>query len=111
MSGPVLSRRHVLIAGGAVLAGTGMASARTGTTLQVVIENLEFRPATVKARVGDRIVWVNKDAFDHTATVDGLWDVEIPPGKAGAHVVTARDTVSYHCRYHPNMVGRIKVVT
>jgi plastocyanin len=33
------------------------------TTCTVTIENLQFSPAELAVRRGDRIVWVNKDFF------------------------------------------------
>ena len=38
------------------------------TTHNIVIESMEFTPATVDVKVGDTVVWVNKDPFPHTAT-------------------------------------------
>lgn len=41
----------------------------------------------------------------------GGWEVMIPPGQKATHVVTADDNVEYYCRFHPNMKGRIKIVS
>lgn len=78
-------------------------------TLTVTIDDLDFAPAKVTARVGDTIVWVNKDAFAHTATVAGKWEVMIPPGASAGRIVQEPGTVEYVCRFHPNMKGRITV--
>jgi plastocyanin len=78
-------------------------------TIQVTIDRLVFSPATVEAKVGDTIEWVNKDAFAHTATVKGGWEVTIPPKKTASRTLTATDTVDYFCRFHPNMKGRLVV--
>ena len=53
-------------------------------TIEVVIDKLVFAPAEVNARVGDTVVWTNKDKFAHTATVKGGWEVMIPAGKSGS---------------------------
>ena len=37
-------------------------------TINVTIENLVFTPAEITAKVGDTIVWDNKDFVTHTAT-------------------------------------------
>ena len=103
-----LSRRHVLIAGAAFAAGAGAALAQGGR-VQVIIENLDFTPAEIEVEAGTVIEWVNKDPMDHSATVDGKWDVLIPAGKSATHEVTAEDTVTYYCRFHPNMTARITV--
>lgn len=109
MSAPALSRRHVLAAGAAVLAGARMAAAQS-RTIAVTVKDLAFAPQAVEARVGDVIEWTNADPFDHTATVKGGWDIPIPAGKSASHVVAAGDNVGYFCRFHPNMTGTIKVV-
>lgn len=69
-----------------------------------------FQPAEVKAKVGDTIVWDNKDVMAHTATAtDKSWDVTIAPGKTGRIAVTTAGSFDYFCRFHPNMKGRILV--
>ena len=68
-----------------------------------------FSPAEVSAKVGDTIEWVNKDAFAHTATVKGGWEVMIPPKKSAKPDIEDGGTVDYFCRFHPNMKGRLVV--
>ena len=105
----VLSRRTLLLAGAAVLAGPP-ARAHNGT-VHVTIDKLVFEPAEIEVRVGETIEWTNNDRIAHTASVKGGWEVMIPPGKVGTRVVEAGDTVDYYCRLHPNMKGRIVVVS
>lgn len=78
-------------------------------TIRVTIEKLVYAPATVKAKVGDTIEWVNHDILAHTATVKGGWEVMIPPKQSGSFVVKKAETIDYYCRFHPNMKGRIEV--
>ncbi len=106
----VMNRRKLLLTAIAVAAARSRARAGNGT-IQVTVENLTFTPAKVEAQIGETIEWTNKDPFDHTATVDGEWEVAIPVGEKGLHLVTANDTGKYYCRFHPNMQGQIKVVT
>ena len=69
-----------------------------------------FSPAEVKAKVGDTIVWDNKDILAHTATAsDKDWDVMIGPNKTGTLVIKKAGDVAYFCKFHPNMKGRIVV--
>lgn len=110
MSSGLLNRRQALMAGAAVLARTTFARAHNGT-IHVKIENLAFQPMDIEARVGETIEWTNGDRFAHTATVKDGWEVMIPVGRKATHVVTADDTVEYYCRFHPNMKGRIKIVS
>ncbi|WP_095202436.1 cupredoxin domain-containing protein [Mesorhizobium carmichaelinearum] len=78
-------------------------------TIEVTIDKLVFSPATVEAKVGDTIEWVNKDVIAHTATVKGGWEVMIPPKKSASLTVKAAGAVDYFCRFHPNMKGRLVV--
>jgi plastocyanin len=103
-----LSRRQLLVTGAAVLASSALARAHNGT-VHVTIEKLAFLPADIKVKAGETIEWTNKDPFAHTATVKGGWEVLIPPGKTATHTATADDTVTYYCRFHPNMKGSITV--
>ncbi len=108
MSGGRISRR-ALLATGALALAMPRARAHDGT-VHVTIEKLAFVPAEIEVRVGETIEWTNKDAFAHTATVKGGWEVLIPPGKVATRVVEAGDGVDYYCRFHPNMKGRIRLV-
>ena len=77
----------------------------------IVIENMQFNPAKLTVRRGERIVWVNKDLFPHTVTsaakvfdsgsvpANGSWS--FTPGKAGDY--------PYGCTFHPTMKATITV--
>ncbi len=108
MTARLLNRRQLLATGAVVLVGNTLARARNGT-VHVTIETLAFLPAEIEVKAGETIEWTNKDRFAHTATVEGGWEVLIPPGKVATRIATATDTVEYYCRFHPNMKGRIKV--
>jgi plastocyanin len=91
----------------AALALVVTATPAAAETIQVTIDKLVFSPATVEAKVGDTIEWVNKDVFAHTATVKGGWEVMIPPKKSASLTLKAAGAVDYFCRFHPNMKGHI----
>jgi plastocyanin len=76
-------------------------------TVQVAVDNLVFSPAAVDTEVGDTIEWINQDPFDHTATVDGVWEVVIPAHRRARLVLKRSGVFDYYCRYHPHMKGRI----
>jgi len=79
------------------------------TTIQIVMENLEIKPAEALAKVGDTIEWVNNDVFAHTATArNGDFDVPLPPKKTVSFVVKKAGAVDYYCRFHPNMKATLK---
>ena len=100
-----MSKRHLWIA---LTLAIGIVPAQA-ETIQVTINKLVFSPATVEAKVGDTIEWVNKDVFAHTATVKGSWEVTIPPKKSASLTLQKAETVDYFCRFHPNMKGRLVV--
>ena len=91
-----------------LLCSVGVVSAQA-ETITVTIEKMAFSPTEISAKVGDTIEWVNKDAFAHTATVQGLWEVMLPVGKSGSITVDKAENIDYFCRFHPNMKGRITV--
>ena len=100
--------RIALIA--AALCGVVCAVPARAGTIKVDVQNLVFSPAEVTAKLGDTIVWTNKDVLQHTATAtDKSFDVMLPPGKTGSTVVTKVGTFDYFCKFHPNMKGKVTV--
>ncbi|MEI9411403.1 cupredoxin family copper-binding protein [Mesorhizobium salmacidum] len=93
----------------AMLALTFAAAPATAATIQVTIDRLVYSPASLQAKVGDTIEWVNKDVVAHTATVRGGWDVMIPPKSKGQVILKTAGAVDYFCRFHPNMRGHLDV--
>ena len=79
-------------------------------TIRITIDKLAFAPASVSAKVGDTIEWVNNDILAHTATAaNGDWNVMIAPKKSGQAVLKSAGIINYYCRFHPNMTGRIAI--
>jgi len=99
-------RGLILPALAAMMLGGGVAVA-FADTVRVTIDKLVFAPTEISAKVGDTIEWVNNDAFAHTATVKGGWDVMIPPKATATMVVEKAESVAFFCRFHPNMKGRL----
>ena len=103
----------------AALLGTlliGTPSVRTdaqqvGKEHTVTIENMAFNPPALTVRAGDRVVWVNKDLFPHTATTmaAGFDSGAISPNKSWTYIVTKSGTFEYKCTFHPNMKGVLTV--
>jgi len=87
------------------------ADAAEPVTHTVVIENMRFDPDRLTVRRGDRVVWVNRDLFPHTASADGkAFDSgDIPAGKAWAYLAAASGDYTYTCTYHPGMQGTLIV--
>ena len=94
---------------GCLALAAGPASA-AGQVHRVIMKDVGFEPKEIRAHVGDVVEWSNADMFAHTATAkDKAWDVNVLPGKSGRVTLKSPGTVSYICRYHPNMTGTITV--
>ena len=90
---------------------TAVATAAAERVHTVTIENMQFAPAVLTVRSGDRVVWVNKDLFPHTATAaDGVF--VSPPIAAGGSWTYQADRPGRHrydCSLHPTMQGELTV--
>ena len=90
---------------------SGFVSKRAAT-VEITIEGIAFAEVKDPLRVGDTIVWVNKDVVAHTATAkNGDWRVVIPPNAKAKMVLKKAGAVDYYCEYHPNMTGRLVILT
>ena len=103
----MLHRRYIALS--IALGGALNSQPMRAESVQVTISNLQYSPAEIKAKMGDTVVWVNKDFVAHTATVAGGWDVNIESDKSARLVLKKPGTFDYYCRFHPNMTGKIIV--
>ena len=80
-------------------------------THTVTIEGMRFDPAVLTIKVGDTVVWVNKDLFPHTATskAGGFDSQQIAASESWRHVFGKKGEFSYVCTLHPPMKATIKV--
>ena len=79
-------------------------------THMVVIDKMKFGAMPAGVRAGDRILWVNKDMFRHTATAkDGSFNVDLPPGAKAVAIVKKPGAITVTCRYHPAMRAMLNV--
>jgi plastocyanin len=86
-------------------------AAGQGTTHTVIIEGVQFSPSELIVHPGDRITWVNKDPFPHTATAaNKVFDSgSIAADASWSYTVTKQGDIEYSCTFHPTMKGKIKV--
>ena len=119
MASRVADRRHALVACLALVAAWPALAARASTPAgaasapahPVVIENMQFAPATLQVRRGERITWINQDLVPHTVTArDGSFDSHaIAPGASWTLVASKAGAVDYACVYHPTMVAHLVI--
>jgi len=80
-------------------------------THTITIDGTRFQPETLTVKLGDSILWVNKDPFPHTATAkDGQFDSKsIAAGKSWKYKPAKRGDFDYVCRFHPTMAAVLHV--
>lgn len=97
----------------AVLSGVLMAAPSAHAAPKVhaiVIDKMAFGSPPAEVHAGDVIVWVNRDLFRHTATAkDKSFDVDLAPKAQARTVVKKPGVLSYYCRFHPGMTGKVVV--
>jgi len=104
------SGRPAALAAAALLAAFPLPSAAAGKVHTVVMRNMGFAPVETNLKAGDAVEWVNGDIFRHTATArDKSFDVDLTPKARARTVLTKPGTVSFYCRFHPGMTGRLVV--
>jgi plastocyanin len=76
----------------------------------VIIDEMKFGPVPATVRPGDRIIWVNRDIFRHTATArNGSFAVDLPPKAKATMGIGSAGSFAFYCKYHPGMTGVLKV--
>ncbi|NML17586.1 cupredoxin domain-containing protein [Azohydromonas caseinilytica] len=98
-----------MVLGAAWLVCPGLADAAPATHT-VVIEDMQFKPATLAVRRGDRVAWVNRDLVPHTVTAPGMLDSgPIAAGATWSAVVGHPGRLRYLCSLHPTMNATLSV--
>lgn len=93
-----------------LLAAVPVEAADTPRVHRIVIDQMAFGKAPASVRVGDVILWVNKDMFRHTATArNQAFDVDLKPGASARTTIKQAGLLAYYCRYHPGMSGSFRV--
>lgn len=81
---------------------------------QVAIQDFAFQPATLTILAGTTVTWTNRDGPAHTTTSDGIgamsWDSSaLTQGQSYSVTFTHPGTFTYHCSFHPLMMGTVVV--
>ena len=77
----------------------------------VVIEAMQFTPATVEVQTGETVVWKNRDPFPHTATAENrsFDSASIAANHSWKLKTNKRGTFPYVFTLHPNMKATLIV--
>ncbi len=92
-------------------ASFAVSAAAAPVTHTITIERMAFTPAEVTVHPGDRVVWVNRDLFPHTATATGrAFDSgSVAPDKSWSWRAGKAGAYDYLCTLHTTMKARILV--
>lgn len=83
-----------------------------GDTVSVGIKDIEFDPATITAKVGQKIVWTNNEAIVHnvTATSGAQFESDsLDEGATFEYTPTKAGKIDYVCTIHSGQNGSITV--
>lgn len=87
-----------------------LAPAAWAETHTVVIDGMQFKPAELAVKRGDRVAWVNRDVVPHTVKADGAFESPaIAPGASWAAAVKRPGRHAYACTLHPTMKATLVV--
>ena len=79
-------------------------------TISVDIKNFAFNPASLTVHKGDTVVWKNMDSASHTITgTGGLNSATLASGASYSFQFNTVGNFSYHCNFHPSMIGTVAV--
>jgi plastocyanin len=79
---------------------------------KVEIADFTYAPAKVTIQAGGKVIWLNQDSTEHTATLDdGSFSTgDLAEGKLESESFKTPGTYAYHCEIHPEMKGTVEVV-
>jgi plastocyanin len=87
---------------------TGASAA--GRDVVVTISNMNFGSIPSGLKVGDSIVFVNRDSVPHTVTArDHSFDLRVGPGQRGRVTLAKAGTIPIYCILHSPMRATLSV--
>ena len=101
---------HKLLIATGLVAACALPAAAAGATHTVKIEGMQYLPATLTVKRGDKVVWQNTDVVPHTATAKGAFDSgPIAAGRSGSRTMGKAGRFDYVCTFHPGMKAVVVV--
>lgn len=106
-------RMFVFAAGAAAALSIPLATSAAqaaGRQVTVQIANMRFGQIPSGLKVGDTIVWQNRDSVPHTVTArDKSFDVRLNPHQSAQLTLTKAGSIPFYCIYHAQMRGTLAV--
>jgi plastocyanin len=87
-------------------------AASSAKPIEVDVKDNLFAPATIHAKVGQKITWNQRGQIAHTvtATEGAKFDSgALSPGASFSYTTKKAGTISYLCSFHQGMTGQIVV--
>jgi len=89
------------------------AAAASGKSIEVMIENYAYSPASLEVSVGDTVTWMNMDTAPHTVTVtsgpEKFDSGNLQKGESFSYTFKKAGTYAYYCAVHPDMKAGVTV--
>ncbi len=75
------------------------------TTHIIEIHKMKFQTKSLDVKIGNTVIWINKDVVPHTATAkDKSWDSgRLKRGESFTLTITEETMLDYFCFYHRQM--------
>lgn len=105
--------RRLLLAAGVLGLATMAGSAQSAPPPQehvVTMASMSFGQIPSDVKVGDTIVWINRDTVPHTVTArDKSFDLRVSPGRSAKMTAQKAGSFPIYCIYHSTMRATLKV--
>lgn len=88
------------------------AGAGGADVVAIAMQDIQFVPKTVEVRVGQTVVWTNREAVQHDVRALKGGDFRsavLGEGQTYEFTPEAAGTVRYDCSIHPGMTGTLRV--
>ena len=85
--------------------------AGAGDVRKIEIKDRKYSSPKVTIKVGQTVVWTNRDDSDHTIIADdgSFASEELSRGESFKYTFKKKGKFKYHCKYHPREKGEIIV--
>lgn len=83
---------------------------QSGREFTLVMSNMAYAASPKDLKVGDTILWVNRDTVMHSVTArDRSFDLRLNPGQSAKLILAKPGSFRFYCLFHPSMRGTLAV--